>query len=397
MMADNPAPLSSTITKSTDVTPWQSLGGPDIRDDDASNWPQNYTMKELEFNYSLPNPYDSSAPINRRIHGYLSVPTTPPPPSGFPAVVAVTGHGGSAWMVMNPAAPEADPGYWYGDSFARRGFIVLAVDVSHRPAADRRGLYVLNPERGADEAHGNFLIPSIKPSGFDSDWEEDGERVWDVMQMITYLLSRSDVDGSRLLVTGLSMGGEVAAIASALDPRVTMSIPAGYSPDMGVMMNYVNGTTGRNHECWQWLNADIREYVDISDFFALTAPRPLVIETGRRDTTFSSFSAPFASDKQVARRTRVAYGGEIDNFVHYLHDSQHAFRVGDVGAVQRERFVRVPNLTGPVTPHDFNWQLDGGTSVRAPSLYDLINSFFPGTSPQALMKSPATLSAAGRH
>ena len=64
-----------------------------------------------------------------------------------------------------------------------------------------------------------------------------------------------------------------------------------------------------NHPCWRWLNADVREYVDTSDFYALTAPRPLIVETGKVDFTFSQFPQPFASDKQVLRRSRIAYGG----------------------------------------------------------------------------------------
>src|SRR5262249_35266528 len=144
---------------------------------------------------------------------------------------------------------------------------------------------------------------------------------WDAMRALDYLLSRGDVDARRVLVTGLSMGGEVSAIVGGLDPRLAMSVPAGYSPDMGVMLYH------GNHECWRWLNGDIREYVDISDYFALTAPRPLIIQTGKQDQTFSRFKAPFAADRQVVHRARAAYGN--GPLFHYLHYDRHHYHVGD--------------------------------------------------------------------
>src|SRR5262249_34284560 len=271
MMAGNPAPLSRSVTVlRSDLAPLRSTRLPGDRDDDPVSWPQAYRLTELQFDYTLPNPYGGPA-IPRRSHAYLAGPTPRPAEGGrYPAVLAVNGHSGSAAKMMNP-----DDGYfWYGDSFARRGFVVLAVDISHRPVADRRGLYGGYTD-GDDPAGGNGTHPSIKAPGFDSDWEEDGERAWDVLRPLDYLITWPDVDSTQVLVTGISMGGEVTTLAGALDPRFSLSLPVGYSPDMGVMV--YNG----NHECWRWLNADIREYVDISDFYALTAPRPLIIETGK--------------------------------------------------------------------------------------------------------------------
>lgn len=74
----------------------------------------------------------------RRSHALLVVPTGTPPPGGFPAVITVNGHSGSAWRMMHPSTYRReihnwyDPIYWYGDSFARRNFVVLVIDISHR-------------------------------------------------------------------------------------------------------------------------------------------------------------------------------------------------------------------------------------------------------------------------
>src|SRR5258708_16858004 len=123
----------------------------------------------------------------------MAVPTTPAPPGGFPVAIAINGHWGSAWRTFDPQ----NVNYWYGDSFARRGFIVLAVDVSHRPLADRQAMY-MDITDGDDPSAGNGAHPAIKDPGLDSEWEEDGERAWDVMRGIDLLLARPDVDRSHV-------------------------------------------------------------------------------------------------------------------------------------------------------------------------------------------------------
>jgi hypothetical protein len=358
MMAGNPAPLSHKVTVLHEKqAPIPSTKLPPDRDDNPQAHPQRYHRKELRLDYTLTNPYGGTA-LKRRVHVRVAVPTDKPPRGGkFPAVLAVNGHGGSAWKMLNP-----DDGYfWYGDAFARRGFVVMAVDVSHRPSADRHGLYT--GYDGDDPAHGNGTHPAIKAPEFDSDWEEDGERAWDAMRALDQLLARKDVDSKRVLVTGLSMGGEMTTILGALEPRLAMSIPAGFSPDLGVMQYH------GNHQCWQWLHADIHEYVDTSDFYALTAPRPLIIQTGKRDGTFSSHKPPFAADKQVVRRSRVAYGkGPL---WHYLHYDEHHWHVGSVNPTKpTERGVRVPVLAAPDAAHPLSWQTDGRTKVEWKTLFD---------------------------
>ena len=372
MMADNPEPLSRVVTTirpigatTDDMPPMASTKLPPHRDDDPAAWPQAYRLRELRFDYTLPNAR-GGPPIERTSHGYLAVPTTPPPASGkYPAVLAVNGHGGGAWQMMNPDSQY----FWYGDAFARRGYVVLAVDISHRAVEGRRGLY-RGLDHGDDPEHGNPARPAIKAEGFDSDWEEDGERTWDSMRAADYLLSLPNVDPDRLLVTGISLGGEVTSFTGGLDTRFALSIPCGYSPDMGVMTYY------DNHPCWRWVNADIREYIDISDTYALTAPRALIIQTGKVDGIFSALPSPFAADKQVARRARAAFGGQAHRMLHYLHYDQHHYHAGDRNPSRpTERGLRVPLVNEPTAPWASDWQSDGGTYLERATLFDFVDLY----------------------
>lgn len=362
IMADAPAPISTTVTVlANDLPPIVGTLTNPTRDDSAAQHPQDYRLSELRIVHKLPNPYGPE-PLTRTMHAFVARPTTPPPPGGYPVAVAVNGHFGSAYQVMEPFSP-----YWYGDSFARRGYLVVAVDASHRPLADRRGLY-LDLTDGDDPARGNGTHPAVAAPGMGSDWEEDGERAWDMMRAVDYALSQPDVDPRRVVSVGLSMGGEVTSIAGALDTRQAVVIPTGFSPDVAVYRY-------RHHACWDWAHADVNEYVDVSDYHALVAPRGLVVETGRLDTTYSVFADPFASDKQVLRRSRAAFRDAPERVIHYLHYDAHAFHVGGEGASALPEWgVRVPLAIAPSGRWSEDWQGDEETRIVAPTLFDAVGA-----------------------
>lgn len=360
MMGDDPRPESTRVTVlRADTAPIAMRAVPPDRDDDLAR-PQAYTLSELQFEHTLADPR-GGAPITRASHAYLAVPTTPPPAGGYPVVLALNGHWGSARQVMDPSSV-----YWYGDGYARRGCVVIAVDVSHRPYAERSALYADLPV-GDDPGSGNGLHPAIASAGFDTEWAEDGERAWDASRALDHVLARPDVNASRVTVTGLSLGGEVATIAGALDPRITTVVAAGFSPDLNVMASRAP------HFCWQWQHADVREYVEVSDYHALIAPRTLVVETGRSDPTYSDFRVPFAADKQVLRRARAAYRGGVDRLVHFFHAGGHSYRVGAPGAdVDVPYGVSTPALTAPDGSSPLAWQTDAATVQRRTSVFDLM-------------------------
>ncbi len=356
----------------------------------------------------------------RRVHGFLTVPEAPAPPTGYPVAVILNGHTGSAFNTLQPGEGswaanadrfgprpagvtrsrcrlvplmdvrcmdidrgdrEADHGEYYGDAFARRGYVVLSIDLSHRgwrptpfvntscsteeeseihrfihqspfdrypvapgqPERDEARYY--NSERdwnGDDAPNGNALHPWIisdefadgqtadRWPTFTSDWTEDGERIWDVRNALTVLLQESTRptllnDGLPLplnreftVIAGLSLGAEITTLTAALDTRLKVAVPAGWSPDTGL---FAQSTA--NHPCGQWVYADFAEYLDTSDDHALIAPRGLVVQTQTLDNTYH-YTYPAAeglpvrpitaADKEVARRSRLAYAGTPERF-----------------------------------------------------------------------------------
>jgi dienelactone hydrolase len=366
IMAGDPEPTSISVEVVGDVQPPADGAPPPDRDDDPDGHPAAYARRELYLHETFADPY-GGPDVVRDVHAWLAVPLGDAPDGGFPAVVALNGHVGSAAQVLDPSSEV----YWYGDAFARRGRVVLAVDVSHRPLADRASLYS-DYDDGDDPSAGNGSHPAIRYAGFDSDWEEDGERVADARLARRLLVALPYVDASRILVTGISMGAEVTTYAAALEPGFAGAVAAGFSPDLGVLS--LHG----NHACWQWQHASVREYLGVSDLHALIAPRPLVVETGRTDNLFSSLSVPFASDKQVLRRSRVAYDADAAALVHYLHYDVHHYHVGDVDPTSLvEQGVRVPVQTAPDPTTPIDWQTSGDTTVAMPTLFSFLDARIP--------------------
>ena len=366
LMAGNPAPLSTKVTVlQKGVAPFVGTDTlPDRDDGRLDALPQAYHLDELQIDLTLPDP-DGGDPIARRIHGWMAKPDEEPPAGGWPVAGALNGHEGSARQVMTPDNEL----FWYGDSFARRGYVVISVDISHRPYSDRGGLYPGLTD-GDDPANGNGPHPAIRASGLDSDWEEDGERAWDVMRAIDYVAALPYVNPSRMIVTGLSMGGEITTWTAAFDSRLAMAIPSGYSPDLSVLL--LHGS----HGCWQWNHADIREYIDTADLQALIAPRPILVETGKMDWSFSWLPVPFAGDKQVMRATRSAYVDAPERVIHYLHYDRHHYHVGNpVGPTEPE--VQVPVFFEPPAPDSLDWQRDGETMGLGEDLFGTIARLVP--------------------
>jgi dienelactone hydrolase len=359
-MDGNPQPLTTSVTTVRTIAPLPQVATIDGRDDNSGQWPQRYQLSELAFSFTLPDPAGGAAPISRQAHGYMAVPTTPPPAGGFPVAVALNGHWGSALQTFDPQNM-----YWYSDAFARRGYVVVAVDVGHRPLADRVWIYG-DTQVGDDPANGNGTHPAIKAPGLASAWEEEGERVWDAMRALDHALARPDVNSRRVTVVGLSMGGAISDWFGAMDLRVQSVVVAGGPPDVA-SMPYKG-----NHSCWQWQRGNIREFFEPGDLLAMVSPRTLVLETGAQDGCYSTLNPPFASAKQVVQRARPAFDVLGGKLIHYLHYDAHTFHVGEARASGQALGLTTP-MHEDATPRTYwsgAWQLNGETTRRANSLFD---------------------------
>lgn len=397
LMAGNPPPVTATppaLSKPPGLSSKQRSHYPAGRDDDPAIHPADYTLTKLTFDLEIPNPYGSGA-TKRHMKAYLAMPSgdpTDPPDVTYPAVIALNGHHGSAWTCMCPCSKL----YWYGDAFARRGYAVLAVNVGHRTYSEfydddyssdntPAGEYDCSDGQNGDGPDNHPQPPVVAPDMSQSDWADDGERTWNVLQAYEWLRQQPYIDPERIIVTGLSLGGRIATYVGALEPRLIAVLPAGYSPDIGLRHNLGRPSGDDDHRCNFWDRADMREYIDVSDLHALVAPRTLIVQTGRKDHTYSVFKpqigqstvdAYFAGDKQVARRTRAAYAQSAGSFIHYLHYDEHRYHVGESLPAEpgAEQFVHEPVELEPPPGEPWNvfWQASPLTADQGTTLFDYL-------------------------
>jgi dienelactone hydrolase len=107
---------------------------------------------------------------------------------------------------------------------------------------------------------------------------------------LDYVASRNDVDSKRIGVTGLSGGGWQTIMLSALDPRVTASVPvAGYMSLVSRIQKY--GEAGDIEQS----PTDLLGVADYAQLTAMRAPRPTLLQYNAEDDC--CFRAPLVKGR----------------------------------------------------------------------------------------------------
>lgn len=133
-----------------------------------------------------------------RVPAILYLPDPLPAGGKIPGVVIVTGHGGDKYSWYS---------YFAGIAFARGGAAVLTYD---QAGEGERSSFRQSNTREHDKLEGDATMAR----------RLCGLMITDVMQGVSYLASRSEIDPARLGAAGYSMGSFVLAIAGALEPRL---------------------------------------------------------------------------------------------------------------------------------------------------------------------------------
>ena len=168
--------------------------------------------------------------------------------------------------------------WWY----PQNGFACLAVDplALGEAAGVHHGTYALN--------YWHWLSLGYTPAGVE---------VWNAIRAMDWLGTRSEVRHDRIGVTGISGGGVMTWLVTALDDRVSAAVPTcgTYTIGSQVAQNLVR---------WQ---CDCVFYpnifgLDFSAIGALVAPRPVLVLSGARDPIF-----PPGGYNEVLSRLRRIY------------------------------------------------------------------------------------------
>lgn len=106
--------------------------------------------------------------------------------------------------------------------------------------------------------------------------------IWDGMRAVDYLLTRPDVDGDRISITGTSGGGTQTALIAALDPRIKIAVPSCYISAMPMRMgNRIFADPDSDPE--QDLFGMLSNHVDHPGLLLLMYPRPVMVASAVLD------------------------------------------------------------------------------------------------------------------
>ncbi len=164
--------------------------------------------------------------------------------------------------------------YDYAVQLALRGLVCFAMDA--RGFGQRR-----IQEKQRDRQDPELFIASscheLMIMGLPLGQTVSGMWTWDLMRLVDFAQSRSEVDADRIGCAGLSGGGLQTLLLSALDPRIRAAVVSGYY--YGVKDSLIRLANNCDCNCVP----NLWKYADLGDIGGLIAPRGLFIETGDKD------------------------------------------------------------------------------------------------------------------
>ena len=227
------------------------------------------------------------------------------------------------WMTANayvPAVKGKAPavlvvhGHWPGArrdpvvqarclGLVKLGFFVLAVDAfsaGERHPTIARGTY-----------HGALLGGALWPVG----QTLLGMQVYDNRRAVDYLISRPEVDGDRLGVTGASGGGNQTMYAGALDERFKAVVPV---CSVGNYQAYLHAAC-----CVCEVLPGALRFTEEGDVLGLVAPRALMVISATKD----AFQFSVGEAKKSLERARAIFKlyGKEEKVAHAIFESPHAY------------------------------------------------------------------------
>ncbi len=278
---------------------------------------------------------------DRQAEAFLLVPDGLKGPA--PAVMALHDHGGFYYFGKEKITATDDPpeplrrfiaesyeGRTFADELARRGFVVLVPDAfyfgSQRIDPGRVSGPLVRELEGlpadGDEyirrfnafagGHETLMAKTIFTAG--TTWPGllfQGDRA-----ALDYLLTRPEVDPSRVGCMGLSIGGFRSAHLAGLDGRIRAAVVAGWMTTYpSLLRDHLRSHT------WMIYVPGQLPFLDLPDVASLNAPRPLMVINCRQDRLFPPEGMRQAEDKLRAVYRKM---GAEDRFECRTYDVPHS-------------------------------------------------------------------------
>ena len=153
----------------------------------------------------------------------------------------------------------------YGRQFVRRGYVVVAPCMT--PFGRRLGPTVA--KRGDTCTLVNMQLQLLGKLLM-------AENLRDILWSLDYLASHEAIDRERIGCVGLSLGGRMTMLATAVEPRIRVAAMSG-------ALNCLQERAINSSASGCQLIPGILQYGDVPEISSLIAPRPCVWEIGAKD------------------------------------------------------------------------------------------------------------------
>ena len=250
---------------------------------------------------------------------YILIPDKLPAGIKNKVIIAPHGHGSAGKYTVAgrydiPFVNEAikEYNYDYGVAFVKRGYTVFCPDA--------RGF----GERRESNSQGNGKDEWLRQSCFQLNHmglpfgvTATGMWIWDLMRLIDYIKTRPDCDAAHIACCGLSGGGMQTLYLTALDERIKCGVDSGYFYGVYESLFELTQMCSCNYVPYLW------ETCDMGDIGALIAPRPFMVESGKRDPlNGKSGLANVKSQLDIARHAYELFNAG-DKLVWNVFDGPH--------------------------------------------------------------------------
>ena len=184
----------------------------------------------------------------------------------FPAVLLFCGHEAEAKATLSYQKTAI--------LFAQHGFVVMMID-----PVSQGERYQLTDNTGKPLTRGGttehtLLNESSNLFGLSTPADE----LWDNERGLDYLVTRNEVDTTRIGCLGNSGGGMQAIYFAAFDKRIKIAAPCSYLANRERTLEISGAADG----CAQIPNEG-KEQLELSDYLIAMAPKPLLILAGKYD------------------------------------------------------------------------------------------------------------------
>jgi dienelactone hydrolase len=197
-------------------------------------------------------------------------------------------------------------------NLVKKGFVVFAFD----PVGQGERLEYLDPKTGKSAVGGPTREHSYPGAqAFITGSSQARYMIWDGIRAVDYLITRKEVDPSRIGITGRSGGGTQSSYIAAMDERINAAAPENYLTNFTRLLQSIGPQDAEQN----FFNGIIRGF-DHGDLLIVRAPKPALMITTSRD--MFNIQGVLETEAEVARVYK-AYGRQ-ENFSRTEDDAPHA-------------------------------------------------------------------------